>query len=197
MKRLLSILLIALALTGCSTIPGGQEVTALAATAADVLTGPDTDYKNYLTSCRAEVKAQADMVKAENEALAEGLRSGDEKIQFGAMILLAAKSGMNGPRIGCSVERKRGFTELVFQNSNVLSLGVELYRENRAGARFNRQLEANKEMARDRQDFELGLEDRRNSLLTNLTGTRPDPAALDRANADRIRAEAERGTAPD
>jgi hypothetical protein len=169
MKRLISILA-ALALTGCASMPGGQEVTALAATAADVLTGPDTDYKNYLTSCRAEVKAQQETLKAENEALAAGINSKDEKIQFGAMILLAAKSGMNGPRVGCSVERKRGFTELVFQNSNVLSLGVELYRENRAGARFNRQLEANKEMSRDRMEFELGLEDRRNRFITTLTG---------------------------
>jgi hypothetical protein len=170
MKRLFTILAAAVALTGCASMPGGQEVTALAATAADVLTGPDTDYKNYLTSCRAEVKAQADALKAENEALAAGINSKDEKIQFGSLILLAAKSGMNGPRVGCSVERKRGFTELVFQNSNVLSLGVELYRENRAGARFNRQLEANKEMTKDRQRFELGLEDRRNRFITTLTG---------------------------
>lgn len=36
-----------------------------------------------------------------------------------------------------------------------------------------------------------------NGLMRDLVGTKPDPASLDRANADRIRAQAERGTAPD
>ncbi|MDO8903951.1 hypothetical protein [Hydrogenophaga sp.] len=160
----------AFALSGCASIPGGSEIAAVATSAVDALTGPDTDYKNYLTHCRAEINAQRLAIEADSKALQAGLSSSDEKIQFGSLILLAAKSGMSGPRVGCSVERKRGFTELMFQNSNLLDFGLRLYEVNRADHRFKRQLDADKEMSRDRMDFQRDMEERRNRLITTLTG---------------------------
>lgn len=170
MKRFFLLIASAIALTGCAGIPGGEAVTAAVAVASDVFTGPDTDYTNYLKHCRTEVTAQKEAIVADSKALEAGLTSGNEKIQFGSLVLLAAKSGQAGPRIGCTVARKKGAAELMLGESNILELGVELYRENRAGARFNRQLEADKELARTRMAHERGMADRQNDLLTTLSG---------------------------
>lgn len=170
MKRIIAIFAVALTLTGCASIPGGSELAAVGTAAVDALTGPDSDYKNYLSSCRAELKAQQEYNAAHNAALAEGIRSPNEKIQFGAMILLAATSGQKGPHVGCSMERKRGFAELLLQNNSMLDFGLRLYEVNRAEKRFSRQLDADKEMNKDRMDFQRDMEDRRNRLITTLTG---------------------------
>lgn len=170
MKRFFLLIAAALALTGCAGMPGGEAVTAAAAVASDVLTGPDTDYKNYLSHCRAEVKAQADAATADSKALEAGLSSGNEKTQYGATLIMAFKAGQGGPKIGCTVSRKKGTAELLLGESNILELGVDLYRENRAGARFNRQLEADKELARTRMAHDRGMADRQNDLITTLSG---------------------------
>lgn len=169
MKRLIATIFAAL-LTGCASIPGGTELAAVGTAAVDALTGPDTDYKNYLTHCRAEVNAQRAAIEADSKALQAGLTSSDEKIQFGSLILLAAKSGMAGPRVGCSVARKKGFTELLLENNSMLDFGLRLYEVNRADKRFSRQLAADQEMNKDRMDFQRDMEDRRNRLITTITG---------------------------
>lgn len=174
MKRLLSLiaigLLAAITLPGCAAVPGGDALTGAAATVTDALTGPDTDYKNYLTHCRAEVNAQRDVVKSDNEALKAALTDGNEKTQYGATLIMAFKAGQGGPKIGCTVARKKGAVELLLGESELLRVGVDLYRENRAGARFNRQLEADKELARTRMEHEREMADRQNDLLTTLSG---------------------------
>lgn len=170
MKRLIITILAALSLTACGTIPGGTEVAAVASSAVDALTGPDTDYKNYLSHCRAEVKAQADAIKAENDALAAGLSSDSEKTQYGATLIMAFKAGQGGPKIGCTVARKKGISELLLGESDLLRIGVDLYRENRANQRFQKQLEADKELATARMEHERLLTQQNNDLLTTLTG---------------------------
>lgn len=188
MKRFLILAALAMGLTGCAGIPGGDAITAGAAAVSDVLTGPDTDYKNYLTHCRAEVKAQADAAKADSAALEAGLSSGNEKTQYGATLIMAFKAGQGGPKIGCTVARKKGAVELMLGESNILNLGVELYRENRAGARFKRQMEADNERFRLSTNRATTEQRENNNLLRDLVGTRNDPAALDRAAADKLRA---------
>lgn len=168
--RLLAAGAVALALTGCGTIPGGETAAAAVAGVSDALTGPDTDYKNYLSHCRAEVKAQADAIEADSKALQAGLTSGNEKTQYGATLIMAFKAGQGGPKIGCTVSRKKGAMELLLGESDVLQLGVELYRENRAGARFNRQLEADKQMQRERLNHDREMNRQNNELLTTLSG---------------------------
>ena len=170
MKRIIAIFAAALALTGCASIPGGTELAAVGTAAVDALTGPDTDYKNYLSHCRAEVKAQAEAIKAESEVLAAGLSSGSKETQQGALLVMAFKAGQGGPRVGCSVSRKKGFTELLLENNSMLDFGLRLYEVNRADKRFSRQLAADQEMNKDRMDFQRDMEDRRNRLITTLTG---------------------------
>lgn len=176
MKRIITTLLtlvaMALAMTGCAGIPGGDTAAAAVAATADALTGPDTDYKNYLSSCRSEVKAQSDAAQAEMDALGKALSGGSEKTQYGATLIMAFKAGQGGPRIGCTAQRKKGAVELLLGESDLLELGVELYRENRAGARFNRQLEADKQMHRERLSHERDMKRQENDLLTTLSGDR-------------------------
>jgi len=190
MKRFLILAALALGLTGCAGIPGGEALTTGVAAVSDVLTGPDTDYKNYLTHCRAEVKAQADAAKAESEALQAGLSSGSKETQYGATLIMAFKAGQGGPKIGCTVARKKGAVELMLGESNILNLGVELYRENRAGARFQRQMEADNERFRLSTNRATTEQRENNNLIRDLSGTRPDEANRSRAEADQLRAPA-------
>lgn len=192
MKRLFTIICAALALTGCGTIPGGETAAAAVAGVSDALTGPDTDYKNYLSHCRAEVKAQADAIEADSKALQAGLTSGNENTQYGATLIMAFKAGQGGPKIGCTVSRKKGAVELLLGESDLLQLGVDLYRENRAGARFNRQLEADKQMQRERLNHEREMNRQNNDLLTTLSG---DKLELNK-EANRSAEAATRGTTP-
>lgn len=182
MKRLIITILAALSLAACSTIPGGTEVAAVASSAVDALTGPDTDYKNYLSHCRAEVKAQADAIKAENDALAAGLSSGSEKTQYGATLIMAFKAGQGGPKIGCTVARKKSISELLLGESDLLRIGVDLYRENRANQRFQKQLEADKELATARMKHEREMTRQNNDLLTTLTGDKLEIKKVDNAH---------------
>jgi hypothetical protein len=174
MKRILAAAALAFSLGGCSAIPGSEAVTAAVAVASDVLTGPDTDYKNYLSHCRAEVKAQAEAIQADADALKAGLNSGNEKIQFGSLVLLAAKAGQGGPRIGCSAQRKKGTAELLLGESDLIDVGMRLYELNRAEKRFNRQLDANERSEARRLGHERDMEQGRGDLLRDLAGTYED-----------------------
>lgn len=190
MKRIFLLIACALALTGCAGIPGGEALTTGVAAVSDALTGPDTDYKNYLTSCRAEVKAQADAYEADSKALQAGLTSGNEKTQYGATLIMAFKAGQGGPKIGCTTVRKKGNMELLLggDENGLVGLGKFLYSENRQASRFERQLEADNERIRLSTNRATTEQRENNNLLRDLVGTRNDPAALDRAAADKIRA---------
>lgn len=169
MKRIIEIIAVA-ALTGCASIPGGTELAAVGTAAVDALTGPDTDYKNYLTSCRAQIKAQGDAIEADSKALEAGLTKGNEKTQYGAMLVMAFKAGQGGPRIGCSIERNPRLTELLLKDGSALEFGYRMYRDHKQDGQFKKQLAADERMNRDRMDFQRDMEDRRNRLITTITG---------------------------
>lgn len=169
MKRIIAIIAVA-ALTGCSTIPGGTELAAVGTAAVDALTGPDTDYKNYLTSCRAQIKAQIDAIEADSKTLQAGITSSDEKTRYGATLTMAFKAGQGGPRIGCSLERNPRLTELLLKDGSALEFGYRMYRDHKQDGQFKRQLAADERMNRENRDFQRDMEDRRNRLITTLTG---------------------------
>ena len=174
MKRILAAAVLAFSLGGCAAIPGSEAVTAAVAVASDVLTGPDTDYKNYLSHCRAEVKAQADAITADSKALEAALTNGNEKTQFGATLIMAFKAGQGGPRIGCSAQRKKGTAELLLGESDLIDVGLRLYEINRSEKRFNRQLDANERSEARRLGHERDMEQGRGDLLRDLAGTYQD-----------------------
>ncbi len=162
--------LLAVAMSGCAAIPGSEAIAAGVAVVSDVLTGPDTDYKNYLAHCRAEVKAKADAAAADSAALQTALSSGNEKTQYGATLIMAFKAGQGGPKIACTAERKKGGLELVLQDNALLELGKDLYLDNRAEKRFKAQLEADKDLSKARMDHENRMTQQNNDLLTTLSG---------------------------
>ena len=186
MKLISVAALVAVSLSGCAGIPGTEAITAGAAVVSDVLTGPDTDYKNYLTHCRAEVRAKADAAESDSKALQTALSSGNKETQYGATLIMAFKAGQGGPRITCTAERKKGAVELLLGESDLLQLGVDLYRENRAGARFKSQLEFDREALKITTDAARDARRDNNRFISDLAGTRPDEANRSRAEADRL-----------
>lgn len=189
MKRFFQSLIaavLAVALAGCAGIPGGEALTAGVAAVSDAFTGPDTDYRNYLTHCRAEVKAKADAAEAESLALQTALSSGNEKTQYGATLIMAFKAGQGGPRINCTAERKKGNMELLLGESELLQVGVDLYRENRAGERFKKQLEFDAKALKITTDANRDARRDNNRMIMDLTGTRADEANRSRAEAERL-----------
>ena len=189
MKRIFQSLfaaVLAVALTGCAGIPGTEAVTAGAAVISDVLTGPDTDYKNYLTACRAEVKAQSDAISADSKALETALTSGNDKTQYGATIIMAMKVGQGGPKLGCTMSRKLGAAELLLGKSDAVDKALRLYEINRDEKRFKSQMEFEREALRITTESQRDARRDNNRLLTDLAGTRPDEANRSRAEADRL-----------
>lgn len=171
MKLKLGLMALVLSFTaGCSTIPGSETIAATAAGVADVFAGPDTDYTNYLRACSKEVAAQKEATTSDNTALQSALTSKDEKVQLGGMLIMAFKAGQNPKQIGCSVERKKGFAELLMRDGNILDFGFRVYQENRAGARFERQLQADKEITKMQLDAAERAREQQNDLLTTLSG---------------------------
>jgi hypothetical protein len=169
MKRLIAsgIAALSLLLSGCAGMSqlGTEAVVGLANEAADVLTGPDTDYKNYLSACNTQVRAQVKAMEEENKALATAMTSTNEKIQFGALILVAAKSN-NGPKIGCSAERKKGWLE----GGNLVDVALRIYEENRRNIRARKQLESDEKLGLRQIDAQLQSQRVNNDLLTTLSG---------------------------
>lgn len=184
--RLLAAGALALGLAGCSTIPGGEAVATAVAATTDALTGPDTDYTNYLKHCRAEVTAQKDAIVADAEAMKAALTSGNEKTQYGATLIMAFKAGQGGPRISCTASRKKGVAELLLEDNALVELGKDVYFENRAEKRFREQMAFEKERLRLTLDHDRRTQREQNDLIRDIGGTRPDEANRSRAEADRL-----------
>jgi hypothetical protein len=167
MKHPLLALAAAAALSGCAGMQslGTDAVVGLASEVTDVLTGPDTDYKNYLSACNKQVAAQAKAYEEESKALATAITSTNEKVQFGALILVAAKSS-NGMKIGCSAERKKGWLE----GGNLVDVALRIYEENRRNIRARKQLESDEKLGLRQIDATLQSQRVNNDLLTTLSG---------------------------
>ena len=158
----------------------------LGAVVSDVLTGPDTDYKNYLTSCRAEINAQSDAVTADSKALETALTSGSEKTQYGATLIMAFKAGQGGPKIGCTQARKLGAVELMFGKADVVDKALRLYEINRDEKRFKAQMEFEEKALKITTDAARDARRDNNRFISDLAGTRPDEATRSRAEAERL-----------
>lgn len=193
MKRIFQSLfaaVLAVAMVGCAGIPGGEALTAGVAAVSDALTGPDTDYKNYLAHCRAEVKAKADAAEADSLALQTALSSGNDKTQYGATLIMAFKAGQGGPKITCTAERKKGAMELVFQDNALLEFGKDIYLDNRAEKRFNRQLDFDEKALKITTDAARDARRDNNKFVTDLVGTQASRDSAAAAEAARRAAAA-------
>lgn len=189
MKRIFQSLVaavLALAMAGCAGIPGGEALTAGVAAVSDALTGPDTDYKNYLAHCRAEVKAKADAATARSTTLQTALTSGNEKTQYGATLIMAFEAGQGDPKISCTADRKKGNMELLLGESDLADKALRLYEINRDEKRFKTKMEFEREALKITTDAQRDARRDNNRMIMDLTGTRPDEANRSRAEAERL-----------
>lgn len=171
MKKSLSILAAVAALSGCASIPGSETALAAGAGIVDALTGPSTDYKNYLTACRAEVKAKAAAYEARSKAQETALTQGNEKTQYGVTLIMAFEAGAGGPKLGCSLARNPGAMELLLDDNALLNFAGELYLDNRAEKRFERQLDFDAKALKTNTDAARDARRDNNKFITDLVGT--------------------------
>lgn len=193
MKHILLTFAAVFALAGCASVPGSDAAMAAGASVVDALTGPDTDYKNYLAHCRAEVKAKADAAKERSVALQTALSSGNEKTQYGATLIMAFEAGQGGPKIACTAERKKGAMEMLMHDNALLDLGKDLYFDNRAEKRFNRQLDFDERALKITTDAARDARRDDNKFVTDLVGTQ---ASRDSAAAAAEAARRQSATPP-
>lgn len=171
MKRIFQSLfaaVLAVAMSGCGSIQqlGADAALGVVQEVTDVLTGPDSDYKNYLSTCLKEHTAWLKSQEERSTTTRTALASPHKEIAFSAFVQFAVEGARGSAVPKCSVERKPGWLE----NTNVFDIAFRVYQENRAGSRFNRQLDADKELAKARMDHERRMTRENNDLLTTLTG---------------------------
>lgn len=186
MKRIILAAALALSLAGCASIPGGEALTAGVAAVSDAFTGPDTDYRNYLTHCRAEVKAKAEAYEARSNTLQTALTSGNEKTQYGATLIMAFEAGQGGPKINCTAERKKANMELLLGENDITDKFLRVYEINRDEKRFKEKMRFEREALKITTDANRDARRDNNRMIMDLTGTRPDEANRSRAEAERL-----------
>lgn len=167
MKRFFLLTASALALTGCAGMQqlSTDAVKGVIEQVSDVLTGPDSDYKNYLATCLKEYTAYIKAKEEEGSALKVGLASTHKEIAFGSLLMIAVNSGREtAPR--CSVERKKGWLE----SGNIFDVALRVYEENRRNVRARKQLESDEKRDLRRMDVDLERNRQLNDLLTTLSG---------------------------
>jgi len=167
MKHSLLALAAAAALSGCAGMQalGADAITGIVSEVTDVLTGPDTDYKNYLTTCLKEYKAYLDDREDRNATTRVALQSPHKEIAFSALLQFAVEGAQyRAPK--CSVERKPGWLE----NTNIFDIALRVYQINRDGVYARKQLESNEKIGLRQIDATLQSQRVNNALLTTLSG---------------------------
>jgi len=107
----------------------------------DVLTGPDSAYKNYLSTCLKEYKAYLDDREDRSKTTRIALASPHKEIAFSAFVQHAVEGAqMRSPK--CSVERKPGWME----NTNVFDLALRAYQINREAVYSRKKLESDEKI---------------------------------------------------
>ena len=167
MKKSLVALATALSLTGCSSLQqiGGEAAVGIVQEVTDALTGPDTDYKNYLSTCLKEYKAYLDDREDRSKTTRIALASPHKEIAFSAFVQHAVEGAqVRSPK--CSVERKPGWLE----NTNIFDIALRVYQINRDGIYARKQLESSEKLGlRQIASQEAGTRQLYN-LITTLSG---------------------------
>jgi hypothetical protein len=167
MKHSLLALAAAAALSGCAGMQslGADAVTDIVSEVTDVLMGPDTDYKNYLSTCFKEYKAYLDDRKDRNETTRVALRSPHKEIAFSAFVQHAVEGAQfHVPK--CSVERKPGWLE----NTSIFDILLRVYQINRDGVYARKQLESSEKLGLRQISAQQESTRQLYNLITTLSG---------------------------
>jgi hypothetical protein len=166
MKKSL-IALAAVSLTGCAGMQslGADAVTGIVSEVTDVLTGPDTDYKNYLSTCLKEYKAYLDDREDRSKTTRIALASPHKEIAFSAFVQFAVEGAQyRAPK--CSVERKPGWLE----NTSIFDVLLRVYQINRDGVYARKQLESNEKIGLRQISAQQDNTRQLYNLITTLSG---------------------------
>lgn len=167
MKKSLLALAVVVSLSGCGSLQqlGGEAVVGVVQEVSDVLTGPDTDYKNYLSTCLKEYKAYLDDREDRSKTTRIALASPHKEIAFSAFVQHAVEGAqVRSPK--CSVDRKPGWME----NTNIFDIALRVYQINRDGVYARKQLESNEKIGL--RQISASQESTRQlyNLITTLSG---------------------------
>lgn len=167
MKKSLLALAIAVSLAGCTSMQqlGADAALGVVQEVSDVLTGPDTDYKNYLSTCLKEYKAYLDDREDRSKTTRIALASPHKEIAFSAFVQHAVEGAqVRSPK--CSVDRKPGWME----NTNIFDIALRVYQINRDGVYARKQLESSEKIGL--RQISASQESTRQlyNLITTLSG---------------------------
>lgn len=139
LHRLIAAGAVALALAGCGSMQqlGAEAAVGIVEEVTSVLTGPDTDYKNYVATCLKEYKVWIDFQKERGETTRVALASPHKEIAFSAFVQFAVE-GAKTAAPKCSVERKPGWME----NTNIFDLALRAYEVNTTRTYARKKLES-------------------------------------------------------
>lgn len=167
MKHALITLAAIVSLSGCSTLQqlGADAALGVVQEVTDVLTGPDTDYKNYLSTCLKEYKSYLDDRKERGNTTRVALASPHKEIAFSAFVQFAVE-GAKDTTPKCSVERKPGWME----NTNIFDLALRAYQINRDGVYARKQLESNEKIGLRQISSQEASTRQLYNLITTLSG---------------------------
>lgn len=167
MKHSLLAFAAAAALSGCAGVQslGTDAALGIASEVADVLTGPDSDYKNYLATCLKEYKAYLDDREERNKTTRIALASPHKEIAFSAFVQHAVEGAtVRSPK--CSVDRKPGWME----NTNIFDIALRVYQINRDGVYARKQLESNEKIGLRQINAQENATRQLYNLITTLSG---------------------------
>jgi hypothetical protein len=167
MKHSLLAFAAAAALSGCAGMQslGADAVTGIVSEVTDVLTGPDTDYKNYLSTCLKEYKAYLDDREDRSKTTRIALASPHKEIAFSAFVQHAVEGAqVRSPK--CSVDRKPGWME----NTNIFDIALRVYQINRDGVYARKQLESNEKIGLRQISAQQDNTRQLYNLITTLSG---------------------------
>lgn len=167
MIRFLTPIALAVSLAGCGSMQqlGTDAALGIAGEIKDVLTGPDSDYKNYLSACIREFDAALKSQETRAETLKTGLGSTHKEVAFGSLLMIAVDSGRQ-VRPTCSVERKPGWME----GGNIWEIMLRVYEINTTRTYARKKLESDEKLGLRQIASQENSQRQLYDLITTLTG---------------------------
>lgn len=166
MKKSLIVIAAAMSMASCGTQQLATDTAlGIAGEIKDVLTGPDSDYKNYLSACIREFKTALDAQEADRSAIKVGLASTHKEVAVGSLVLLATTSGKQ-VRPTCSVERKPGWLE----GGSIWEILLRVYEINTNRTYARKKLESDEKIGLRQIASQENTQRQLYDLITTLSG---------------------------
>ena len=164
MRKTLITLAIAGSLAGCGSTEALLAGAAVAGGFVSSITS-SPDYNKYADTCRLIVQDAKDAALAESETLR--VLATDKETKGQVLLYMALKPKTN-PYAQCALALPKGFLQTLAESGNILNFVAAIYGENRADARAQRALQANKELGLAQMQHAEEMQAMENALLGGL-----------------------------